>query len=1769
MEGMGGNNYLSAEILMDFTKSIENVDKYAKALAGLNADLGSLESRLTAMKDHINSTAGTNSQSNLKANIESQIKRAIMENGVVIESVGQQPFTIKKEVVKTINQKIDAQINAILAQQAENIQVKLDPAHKGPSTAKLSDDQFKEFNDQVAKMVRNQMHAFNQELKKLGVSGLTAEDLQGISLDVGKGTVKTIITEVKRKIKPILDNPVVDTEGIQLKVNARETQKIARIVSKSIAEKLASGTYSGVELDSSAFQAINNSIASIVNRQISTLNKNLAKMDLGTLNKPIQDLNQRTRNLIAEQIGMSREELDRSNFRMTGNQVNTVHIQESFNKLGATFNRKVSQMSTELTKEINEQIKSVNFEIMPSIQYELNDHLKSINNALMRKIRQQIDLQMRHIQQEIENAGVAPSDLHRTNAIRSFGSGGAAPTARASRGVVNNNTTIINNNAPASQRTQLSPMDYRDPYARRDSHFASMGFENAMINTLRHIVAGGMVGAPIMAVYEAISTFKETQLEYLKIFQNLSLKEDYKGEDGKPDYGLAQAEVEKLIPDVKSMSNFYAIEYNTMSQVAAVASRLTRDAAEAKQFMDYSSMIYRLDNEGDIVNEIAPGLEALMGQFGKSVWEMDEAVKAFAYATNVTKATTSELMAGLSRSGSTFNAANIDMTTATMMMASALQATGLSGADVGNMFKTLNTRMGMPSVRKKLEEDFGIEIYEEDANGRTVRRDGAEILAEVANLIASKPTGIGDDDLDKLLNSLAGGYQIGKVRAFIESMNTIGSPVVNPETGQTYDPINVLKMAEEARQQEMEQVLSLVRHSLDNPAISMDRAGVAITVALTSILEEMAPTIENLASTIVNVSGFIQRNSEAIGELITVLLNAAVGFAAVQGVKWAGGKAGYQTHRENAGIMNNLYGTPTTFGRGGTDPRIDRIAGILGDDLDMLSQRGRRSFDFVTMSMASSTLAPFVKELSDMDEQRAKQIMAYNDDRRGGAQVTSMGDLANLLNESRDYNDGKMSADEERARANQNVRALSDRQELRFMFSQAMQDAIQYIDTDLDTGDNKEKVNRTMGTMSRMDLGDFDSFARFLEEDGQRNNTRIRNIQDLTMAYDRYATTQRTVLDLQRAQDPHLEAINNRYADITNELNRTSSNRSFNDFLNTSRRNVTALSNSLLSLGRTLGSLGAQMALFTAIGDIISGNVSYGAMTDTQRIESDVRRENEHNQKYLEYQDTMFSKDSSILDKVLTFLEPGTAGVYNGIVDLFTKGDAKTDITDFFKSMFASKEALRELYGTDDLEKIKEETGKTTKEIANEVNKKLGLVDKLNEAEEKAFYEEYNDFRNAQELQDKRRQQAIDDRNAYTKGLLSKGESGYSAGAVIEAIDADVKAAKEESSMNEIKALLNGVKTNTQEYYKLLIDNLQNEIDTYDEYLSDLDKTIAGLEQELAGTEKTGEDGKITEEYKAIEQELKDVRSVRDDVAKETDKARLQAQLEQKKMRFDAFMTGFNERASIASFNRYMDDYYRDMTTVSGSAQDSQLAREANQKERQEIESRIAELQANQGDDINGVIGEQLREWQKRLADNVREMSQLLISSLGVYQDRVDRVTSSTELRMLQAQVSSGITDASDPALKGIRLSLLNERNNTIQAQIAALQADLANVGNADPDYKDSIEKQIMEYQKQSLQIQLEQLQEMKASRGTFNLPDGVRVMSQLDYVMGQGTHSQFSVQSGDAYVNVILPNVTGNTSQAALQNIGSNLGKSINDGRINSMRGQLSANPTGYRVLT
>lgn len=1771
MDGMS-SNYLSAEILMDFSKSIEFVEKYETAIDGLNASVGTLEGRLSALRDNI-ATMSEAKGNNLRSNIEAQLKNAILQNGVVISSVGDKPFRIKADVMRQINGQIENELNRTLAEQAENIKMKIDPNYKKVLTTTISSEHFDKFNDEVAKIIKNQMQAIGRQLKSMELQGLTAEDLAGQNINIGKQLVQSLIAQVKKQIKPLIANPVVVTEGLELKIPAKDAQVLANKITRQIVNALGNGTMAHLVIPQAQFDAIHNTISKMIMNQIGTLNQNLGKVNLAALDRPVNELSKTTQKIIADRLNMDVEALRKTNMRVTNGQIATIQVEQAFKKLEDQFNRKVDLISNEYAKEVVAAIKGVQFEVQPSITHELNSDLKKINDALVKKVRQQVQVQVQHILAEIEAAGVAPGKLGNVKGLNTFGSNPALLNQRPNGGrtTVNNNTNIVHNYAQQNLGNSSGILDGArttgmDPYARRDNYFNSFGLEGALVNTLRHVLAGSMVGAPIMAIYEAMETFKDTQLEMLKVYQNYFMQTYTKQGADAVDSEQIKAQAEELNNTLKDMAIFYGIDYTQMSELGAIASRLTDDPEESVFFSNAAAQILRLDNSGDLVEDIAPGLEAIMLQFGMSVWELNKVVATFAVATNVTKASTDELMDGLSRSGASFAGANVSMEHATLMLAGALQTTGLSGSDLGNMFKTLNQRLAMPSVQEKLSE-LGINVYDE--NGQ--RTEGIDLYRDLANIIANPNTS--DVVKDDILGSVAGMYQVGKLRAFIGSMNTIEGPVdseyIQDDDGKLYDPFNIndyLDDVDFSTQQKMEEAMNMVyallQESLDNPAIAMERADVAVNVALTSILEEMAPAIEDLSDVIVNVSGAIRDNSDKVAQLTAMLLQTAVGFGAYTGAKWALNKGGLGAYQENYRMQEKIYG-----GRLDTTPSTARpLLDMLDDDLDILRDRNKNTTKMFEMAQASPAIAGVLGTLANMSNEDVQRTLDYNNDVRGGKRIQNFAELSTLLEEAKDYFTGDMDDDERRIRGRQNVGNLINRTQDIGIFAGTFAEALR----DFDIMTASPESRKMFDSMARMNDVAMNDFEMFLAQDSVRNGTRINNMDDLALVHGRYRDVQATRTDHRIHNDVNANRLNRRFGNLQDDINAPilggfNLRGVGNNILDGSR----SIGRSLASLGKTFAKFAGQAALLMQLGDVLIEWFQRATMTDTQEKVYDISKEKSFLDSIYDFQAKgAYGQAENPLDFVWNALLKPVGWISDSILDLIPGIDRKgvDDVPEYAAKM---NEALKELYGTTNIAKIKEETGLSDNEIKAAIAKETGIADELKEAEKAKFEEDYFKFMEDQQIQLQRQSEAELAREAYNKGMLQSNPNEIHVSELVDMLNKELEKLGKEANIAELDAMLDGYKTSSDEYFAVLESNLQKQIDLYNQYLSQFDEHIAELQKKISEMEKSGEDETMGDAYEKYKQELKDTQEKRQEFLDEIEEQMKEAEVEKIRTQYNRGKQRVTNRLNDYEYGNFFDEYYRDMGTVEGSFDEAEWSRQLIEKKKAQAREIIDMYKGLADVDLDDETKELIRDKERELAELNQAYYQTFLESMGRFQTAIDRTSSETRNELLRAQVASGITDSNDPALKNIRNSLLSRNLEEINKQYTSALAEYNAIGSdADPDYRDQMYDKLLDLERQSLEVQLEQLDEMKMQRGTFNLPEGLTVMSQLDYMMGQGTHTQYTLQQGETYVTVVLPNVTGSTNQNTLNNIGKSLGSGISNGRINSYRTQISGNPNGYRVL-
>ena len=537
---------------------------------------------------------------------------------------------------------------------------------------------------------------------------------------------------------------------------------------------------------------------------------------------PIKDLTKRLQQNMTKGLRVTEDHFEKTFDSMDNGSFNGNGIKEDFSSLEYVMNNKLFSGTREMVTELKNLVQEVKGEPDSTIKHYLIDEISKLNHDIVRKVIEQMNNQFTHIKAEVDS----PLSSH---------------------------------------HNKKDPLVFN---TKRDHQFKRLGIEEAVMDML--LRSSGRSEIPITAMFQAMKTFKASHPEKLKVFQNFMQMDGYQMKDSQgnmtPDIKKVEKEVGEVMHGVKQKAGLYAIDYADMSKVSSIASRVAENKEEALTFMDFASMIHRLDNEGDLVNTIALGLESLMKQFGLSIWHMDEVVKSFGLATNISKTTTEDLMKVLMESGATFSANKIGITEASMMVTNALQALGLGGEDIANMFKTIHSRLGMSTVHEKLSH-YGIDVYEQDGYGRNVKRKGLDVYTDIGNLVARNK--IEDKTLDDVFQLSANGFRIDTFRSYIQSFNDIGMEIGNGQ--------NIHDMIKKAINVQLDAIFKTLSKSLSSNIIDIERAKVEFNVSLTNVFESITPLIQNLADVIVHSSHWVEKNSEVMSELVAAINNTFIG----------------------------------------------------------------------------------------------------------------------------------------------------------------------------------------------------------------------------------------------------------------------------------------------------------------------------------------------------------------------------------------------------------------------------------------------------------------------------------------------------------------------------------------------------------------------------------------------------------------------------------------------------------------------------------------------------------------------------------------------------------------------------------------------------------------------------------------------------------------------------------------------------------------------------
>lgn len=1768
-EMVGKGIGIGADVILEFDRSIKNIQDFGSQLELLDARFGKLDSRIDSMRSSLSNLSAQTTKatgSNLRKQIESEVNNLLQSNGIALSSIGSAPLKVKQDTVRHLFARVDAELNRAILKQIGNIHVKIDPSYN-TGVIPISKGEFDELNKEIARLVRTQVKNLTDSLRKQGGDIVNPDSLAGLQMDISKSTVKQILLSIRDQIKPLILNPEVNTGGQKLTFSQKDfTQlmnKIKAQVKNAIDFDFQGTLNKGNQGVDAEIKKTAMKIDNVVENYVKAMRGGIASINPHTVEMPMKNLSKRLQQYIANDMGVSTNDLNRTLGTIDVGSANGYELKRQFASLERTINSKMSSGTSKMITQLRDSVRQVDLEPSTSLKHHLISEINKLNNEIVKKIRESVDKQFAHIKGEVSSVVSSPKNINQSGKLKGMAGGG---------GNTYNNTTINNHTNNNNAGNRNSNMSSQNTGNLMDS---GMNMERAISNTMRHIMAGSLVGAPMMAMYQAVETFKTVQLEQLKITQNMALKDEYRDENGATNWGAVNTGVQGYMENARGLSNLYGLDYGDMSKVAAVATRLTSDTKEAQKFTDSAAQIYRLDNESDLTGTIAPGLEAVMAQFKLSVWELDKVVNAFAVATTMTKATSDEVMNAMSRSGSALNSAKVSVEDAVALNALAIQTSGQSGENIGNAFKTIASRVTLPSVTSKLEEQ-GIDVFETNDMGLKVRRSLIDILEDTAKVTESKYTG--EDTVQDILLGEGGGYQYPKLLSFLDKMHSVGKN--DTETS----GLTFWKIQSEIKEWEQnpDRVMEMLSTTMNSPSVTMDKAGVSVNNALYSILDEMNPTLQQLAKNITNLAHGIENNSDVAAKVVGAIGNALIGFAALYGMKRIGQAGEYDKHYGNAQDEKRyMGGTSAITGRqvyGATNFLNGHVLGSNQDLRDKVNDKG-----FYRAAMKNDTLRPYYQELANMDNDRRREIRQYTKDKTG--KVGSMADLFSVMDESRGYRRGKpLSVDELHQRSSYNTKELVNNKNLTNTINRDFAQQFTNLVSDrnsFDGLDDKSKsTSERLGRMSDYDRRDFENY---LHRNYASVGKAIDDVDGLSKALDEHEKANRKAESSARTGSDSYRDLSRAVRNVSDEADRASSGRMnrFLDMIDSIPQRARGAGGAIMGVAKNIGNFAKQLAAALAVGDLISEGTSYSMLTGKQKDIANF---------------TAQSKGAA--EKYASFTEEGLLGkagiglgaIWGTMKNFVLPGQSATDVGDLagFESGFL--DWLDKEYGTRDMSKALKSENKSRKEedpYAEEytaedlTNKYLdvnGDNSKLQKMEKENFIDEYQ--KNA--ISDAEQKMRLDDaekaRKAWEDKMVESGQYDYfSSDELKNRITESQSQINMEGQLSLLKAVLGGVKSDSEEYMKIRLEAIQKERDAYSVEMADLRDFINEREKELAFLEESGkayttdpETGEKVEttEYGDIKESVERNKEKEKTLQKEFDLADKQAELESQQIETDFYINkatkGFSRAQSEKSYQDTLNALY--MNTESPQYIDSQI--NSSKDALSIMRSELSSLQAQNLADPDNQLEDAMLDLKSQIASTELEVKNLRLQRLTAWRNDYDVDMEENEIKYLQERVNLGMGGSTDNILsQDVRLRELNDQKNIIDRALSqrVAERDSGKYQEGSSEYE-QIMKDIRDLTKQSLNAQLGIQTELKNSLGgTFNLPDGVKVMSQYDYMAGKGTHSNMTVQSGDMYVNITLPNVTGKTSTAQLQTIGTSLGSSLASGRASSMRNQMNAAPWGY----
>ncbi|MFF2889454.1 hypothetical protein [Paenibacillus sp. NPDC057967] len=1724
-------NNIQTDVILEFQKSIENMTRFGQEMETLDNRFGRLDERINAMRlsmSSLQSQVSRGTGTNLRQQLTNELNNPISGNGVVLQQLGTKGLTIKKETLQRVFGKVEDELNEELRKYVRNMNVDIDPKYAGGQRLPIGSEEFNEINKEVAKVVKLQIKNLVNTIERHKSNLIKPEALEGLQITIGKQTVMAFVHKLKNEILATLANPKI-ADASELNITKADMNKVIKEAKSKLLKALDVDLpeLSNVDPSSSVKKIpieIEQSLTQYVTSAVAGINDAMA----GKMGTPVKDLSTKFKNILASELNTTVDKLDNLRTVNTGSD-HGMELKVHLERVAQALDKKLSKSVQE---EIEGIIKSMNdVEILPSpkLKRHIINEIDRINKALINKIREQMDIQVQSIIQEINQGQVRPKGLGNMGGS-GLGSSGGGGYGSGGFGGSNNSgptPTVTSESAKASESGSKN----------------GEGMQGAILNTLRHVMSGNMVDAAMVMMYQAVETFKSVQTEQIKMTQNLMLKPQYLNDKNDPmsgtDFGKVDSVVQELQSFIRQQSHLYGTNYNKLYQVGSIGTQLMEDPLEIKKFIQLTAQLSAVDPKADPI-KIANGLGSMKAQFGLELADMTEQVaQPLAAVSNMTNTSTELLMDSVKRMGTTANANGFDPLTTIVLAGITKQATALEAANIGNFYNSvINSSQSKTAVNGM--ETLGTRPYDDAKVANQMGSDAAKAKLQELNINMASNEATGTKMLQEVARALAGKDSATKRNTYDALFGTNQS---SKGAATMHEILNTfVEVIEKTNDFDKQNYDSMIKKSLDNPLVNAKRAEESWAIGLDALVQELTPTINKVSQALMNMGNFVERNAYQLQQFAGVFSHILIGMLMMRGVKWGAGKLkegiapNFQAEKERSEYLRKVKDFTSEA----------KLVKMSRKDLATYQQ--------------DPLLGSNVREMSAMGDERRSHLKNYLTDNK--LVVKDMATLFTAMDESKGWvKKEELNPSEKFDRTKQYFNRLSTRPDLASVFNPSFLTTMNHSTVNGATYASHRTTSVDYANMSDrlsgMTQGEFRGFEDSLIQRQRNGLPAIDDIGKLSSALDDYDREQRTAIESARQANPTFGNLSNAVRHMNDEIARTASLKNgFKQFLKDIPDMGRGALSSIKNLAGGIAKLALEIASAVGAAEVGKSLTESFTLTANQRQLASVEaQENGLNELAQMFRMIGEGKEEAGQARRLYGGSMNAIRKQFGLDPSYYGGEQWDEDSDDMVRYFMRKHGISSMTNGE-LGKFLKENNIDPEEAVREWAEASGKTKKIEGQKQDAINKQYAEAQMKEVEERTLSEIAAENFNKkYKEGELRY--PAFDATQIKQRIETNLGEVKDKNSIQTLNALMSGMKTDSDEYIKMRQEQVKNLRGVLNEELGIIDKYILNAKAIMENADPD------SQEYKNAEQNVKALTSTREKIQKDLDEQIMQEEFNGIQEAYRSKVNAINnklqqvellvqakELAAAYNMDTESQAYYDAMKSITQGRISQMKAELQNLKE---IEA-LGDLSTGQA--------VQIQQLQNSIASEQAKIKEYNLASIGIGRSKIDENKSIRENELLALKLSTGNPDDSTAIMR-------NKRIANAKAEVSDINTELAKLRARTPVTEDEakkIQQEIRDLQKQSLQAQLGILDEMKATAGTFNMPDGVRAMSRYEYLTRGNTHNMTTIGNGDVTVNITLPNVTNGMTASQLQQVGQSIGQGLSVGRVGGLRKQQAMNPHNYR---